>query len=274
MSAEIPSFEDYVRAVGLDPQTLEQKESNQFTSACFARHPDAPLDEQQIANLFSYKVPRLGRNGGCALRKEILPEPFSLASFFKLPPFDTLASLSTNALPASDLTALSQAQQEAVAHILRLFRLNQVAEALQQSTACEWVGIYQRYPIPPEDDVLECEGLVKQAYRGEASRAIFPLTAEFAATSNNSTVALTGKSVLIQDVMAHEGPYYQCSQSVKSEFCVPIFSWSKRTDSSANPALPYQVIGIIDAEAWREHHFTPAVLTDVLKVAYDLGLYL
>lgn len=52
------------------------------------------------------------------------------------------------------------------------------------------------------------QGLLKEAYRGAASRAIFPLTAEFAEQSNNSWVALNAKAKLVADVSAYEGPYY------------------------------------------------------------------
>ncbi len=39
--------------------------------------------------------------------------------------------------------------------------------------------------------------LVKEAYVGEPSRAYFPLTEEFALTSNNSTAALRQHAIVI-----------------------------------------------------------------------------
>jgi hypothetical protein len=42
--------------------------------------------------------------------------------------------------------------------------------------------------------------LMKLAYTGAPSRAYFPLTEEFAKSSNNSTVAMTGNTGIIQDV--------------------------------------------------------------------------
>lgn len=60
----------------------------------------------------------------------------------------------------------------------------------------------------PDADRCDRDVLVKEAYIGEMSRAIFPLTPEFQKISSNSTVGATGKAKVIADVESFEGPYY------------------------------------------------------------------
>ena len=117
----------------------------------------------------------------------------------------------------------------------RLSLLERLVERAQETTGAEWVGIYQRRPRPSGDEVL-----VKLAYVGRPSRAEFPLTREFAEKSTNSTVGLTGRSTVIEDVSRHVeagGGFYVCDDGVQSEACVPILDESRG------------VIGIVDAEA-------------------------
>jgi putative methionine-R-sulfoxide reductase with GAF domain len=75
---------------------------------------------------------------------------------------------------------------------------------------------------------------------GLPSRAEFPMTAEFAHGSTNSTVGLSGRAMVIADVGHHVesgGGYYVCDPKVKSEACLPILGEAG------------EVIGIVDAEA-------------------------
>lgn len=81
-------------------------------------------------------------------------------------------------------------------------------------------------------------------------------------------MALRDRGRVIQDTweLDDEGgegeesvPYYQCSKRVRSECCIPI----RDADGA--------VIGIIDTEAWRPHHFTPARVAEVMQVCDDLG---
>src|SRR5206468_690344 len=99
-------------------------------------------------------------------------------------------------------------------------------------------GIYRKTQMRNGETVL-----VKESYLGVMSRPEFPLTQEFAEHSNNSTVGLTGKAVIIQDVRAHAGPYYNCDSKVNSELCVPIINQNNA------------IIGIIDAESFKPNHF-------------------
>jgi L-methionine (R)-S-oxide reductase len=62
--------------------------------------------------------------------------------------------------------------------------------------------------------------LLKTAYVGDPSRALFPLNEEFAKNSNNSTVGLSGRWVVVQDVRSYNGPYYECAQKACSIACV------------------------------------------------------
>jgi L-methionine (R)-S-oxide reductase len=101
--------------------------------------------------------------------------------------------------------------------------------------------------------------LLKLAYRGLPSRAEFPLTEEFKAFSNNSTVALEGRGRVIGDVLDHVrdgGAYYICDGEVRSEACLPL----RAADGS--------VIGIIDAESTIPHFFAGAMH------AYTIGFAL
>ena len=122
--------------------------------------------------------------------------------------------------------------------------------------------------------------LLKEAYVGEPSRPFFPLTAEFAAGSNNSTVAMTNTTVVIPDTqhMDDDVAYYVCSSKVRSEVCAPIavpklvgggVPGSKDEVEGSGPAPG--VIGIIDVEAWDAHHFSPAHIDVILHTCAELG---
>jgi len=101
--------------------------------------------------------------------------------------------------------------------------------------------------------------LLKLAYSGNFSRAGFPLTESFKEHSNNSWVAMEGRSKLIQDLEAYSGPYYICDGLVNSEMCVPIFDGEGK------------VIGIIDAESYTKNFFTPKNTLYILRACVELG---
>eukprot|EP00743_Colponemidia_sp_Colp-15_P005568 GILK01005989.1.p1 GENE.GILK01005989.1~~GILK01005989.1.p1 ORF type:complete len:622 (-),score=56.34 GILK01005989.1:74-1660(-) len=141
---------------------------------------------------------------------------------------------------------------------LRLWRLQQVVNHLVTSLGdgADWIGIY-RVCTDPSGNL----SLMKESYRGEASRALFPLTAEFARKSNNSTVAMYAKGAIISDTtdIDAESPYYKCSPKVRSELCLPILNSRGH------------VLGIIDVESWRPNFFTLQKVLPVLLVCMDLG---
>lgn len=160
------------------------------------------------ASLYTYQVPMLTEDGTCSVVDQLAPVPY-------------------------DLTAILGGRSDQTTR--RLSLLERLVERAQETTGAEWVGIYQRRARPSGDEVL-----VKLAYVGRPSRAEFPLTREFAEKSTNSTVGLTGRSTVIEDVSRHVeagGGFYVCDDGVQSEACVPILDESRR------------VIGIVDAEA-------------------------
>ena len=103
---------------------------------------------------------------------------------------------------------------------------------------------------------------MKLAYVGAPGRALFPLTRDFAAHSNNAHVGLGGgEAVVYHDVRALPpgAPYYVCDAAVRSELCAPIL-------------LEGEVIGIVDAEAFAPNAFlAPAALAAVLGACAQLG---
>ena len=114
-------------------------------------------------------------------------------------------------------------------------------------------GIYRKVVV---DSV---PNLVKEAYTGSPSRALFPLTEEFAESSNNSWVGMQGKGKLIQDIREYNGPYYECNGAVLSELCVPIFNKDN------------QIIGIIDIESHNANFFSTIHLIYISQICVELG---
>jgi putative methionine-R-sulfoxide reductase with GAF domain len=132
-----------------------------------------------------------------------------------------------------DLGSILGGRAEQTTRRLALFE--RLVERVQETTGADWVGVYQKRVNPAGVPVL-----VKLAYVGLPSRAEFPLTREFAERSTNSTVGLTGRAAVIEDVSKHVeagGGFYVCDAGIQSEACVPILDDAR------------QVIGIVDAEA-------------------------
>lgn len=180
------------------------------------------LQKSEINSLLMYQVPKLSTDDSCSLTNDLDKTPYSLAW--------------TNPDPE------------------RLWRLHKIIMKLQAITKADWLGVYRKIPNPKGESVL-----VKESYYGRPSRAEFPLTPEFAQKSNNSTVGLTGKGVLVKDVASYKGPYYECDIEVISELCLPIFTKNQ------------EVVGIIDAESFNLNFFTPGKTLQIAKVCMDLG---
>lgn len=160
------------------------------------------------ASLYSYPVPMLSEDGTCSIVDELAPVPY-------------------------DLGAILGGRGEQTTR--RLSLLERLVERAQETTGAEWVGIYQKRVNSAGVPVL-----VKVSYVGRPSRAEFPLTHEFAEKSTNSTVGLTGRATVIEDVSRHVeagGGFYVCDDGIQSEACVPILDDAR------------QVAGIVDAEA-------------------------
>jgi L-methionine (R)-S-oxide reductase len=186
------------------------------------------LDEQPAAEVqWQYLVPELGEGGACSLFGQLAETPYDLTPIL-----------------GGNTTGNERALQQ----------LQRFCLAFQQRTGMEWFGIYQARLNAEQQPVL-----VKLSYYGAPSRAEFPLSAEFARYSNNSSVGLTGKARVINDIpqyLAQGGDYYTCDPKVQAEACLPLFDQSGK------------IAGIIDAEAFQQNVFNPANL--VLLVAICL----
>ena len=160
------------------------------------------------ASLYTYRVPMMTEDGACSIVEEFAPVPY-------------------------DLTAILGGRTEQTTR--RLALLERLVERARETSAADWVGIYQRRVNAAGIPVL-----VKVSYIGRPSRAEFPLTTEFAERSTNSTVGLTGRATVIDDVSKYVeagGGFYVCDDGVQSEACVPVLDGAR------------QVVGIVDAEA-------------------------
>jgi L-methionine (R)-S-oxide reductase len=177
-------------------------------------------------SLYTYQVPMLTADGACSIVDGLAPVPY-------------------------DLTAILGGRSEQTTR--RLALLERLVERAQETTGAEWVGVYQR-----RVNAAGVPALVKLAYVGRPSRAEFPLTRDFAQKSTNSTVGLTGRATVIDDVGKHVeagGGFYVCDDGIQSEACVPIL------DAGS------EVSGIVDAEAKARGFFGAERLAVVAALA-------
>lgn len=212
--------------------------------AAFERGARGELDPTttgEVEALWTYPVPAERLDGTCGSGEDLAAMPHNLGS-----------ALGVEAAAAGDWEAVKGHRESR-----RLATLREVCERLAESTGgTDWVGVYRVVPHGRAGQTA----LMKEAYRGEPSRAFFPLTASFAKGSNNSTVAMERVVTVIHDTAAgDDGPYYVCDGKVRSEFCAPIVAGSG------------EVIGIIDAEAWRPNHFTKERTRTFLQACVELG---
>jgi len=140
-----------------------------------------------------------------------------------------------------------------------LLQLDLWMEKLHALERIDWCGVYMAIPEQPEFEI-NCDSLLKLVYRGDISRGLFPLTEEFACSSNNSTVGITGKPIIIDDVYDYiksGGCYYECDERVKSEYCHPFFKKGG------------EVIGIIDLESFSKATFSDEEMMSELEPALE-----
>lgn len=174
---------------------------------------------------WQYLVPELGEGGACSLFGHLAAEPYNLAATLGGDTPDNLALLQ---------------------------RMTAVVEFYQQHSRSDWFGVYQKRLNLDAENVL-----VKLAYFGAPSRPEFPLTTEFAAISNNSSVALSGHARLISQVasyVAAGGEYYTCDPKVQAEACLPFYSATG------------EVIGIVDAEAFSPELYVGSELALIVAI--------
>jgi len=210
------NHESYLRAVGLPEFANVPSDSPKRGASLVARPPHATVTADTVEERYVYPVPELGPDGACGVG--LADDPYNLAPICGL-------EYDPERLRDHPNTARLVALQETVDH-------------LAEETDADWLGVYRRATNADGEGVL-----VKEAYVGEPSRAEFPLTESFAERSNNSSVGLSGEAVLVEDVAEHDGPYYECDDSVRSEFWCRILAGDS-------------VVGIIDAEAHEPDFFT------------------
>lgn len=218
-------MKNYLLAIGLELTFSENL--NELTSLVTAQSVPA-FTALDVTNLYHYAVPEVTTEG-CGLKAK---EPYRLEQTLQLREVDLTAHPNTT----------------------RLYHLKQIVDQLQILTGVDWLGIYRN-----TENLKGQKVLLKEAYYGRFSRAEFPLTPEFAKNSNNSTVGLSKKAIVVQNVEAYDGPYYTCDKTVQSECCLPIVNEAG------------DLLGIIDAEAFHPDFFTDERLLEISKVAFDLG---
>lgn len=199
---------DYLARAGLSlsERVVREAQTKLWDVLEETRKASIPATPHALSRLYAYAVPKLSADGTCSLAGELEPKPYDLA--------DALGG-------------------RGMRNTLSLMVLTGFLDRVLQHTPIDWLGVYQARPRQTG------RVLVKLAARGAPSRAEFPLTEDFKARSTNVTVALSGRGKVIADVQAHAragGAYYECSPTVRSEACLPIFS----SDGV--------VLGIIDAE--------------------------
>ena len=197
----------YLRVAGLE--SLSGREAD--VERAIRDLMEAMSEKVAIGNpesLYTYRVPMLTEDGTCSVVDQLAPVPY-------------------------DLGAILGGRSERVTR--RLALLERLVERVQETTGADWVGVYQKRTNSAGIPVL-----VKLSYIGRPSRAECPLTHEFAEKSTNSTVGLTGRATVIEDVSRHVeagGGFYVCDDGVQSEACVPILDDAR------------EVAGIVDVEA-------------------------
>lgn len=174
---------------------------------------------------WQYQVPELGEGGACSLFGHLSDQPYDLSTIL---------------------------EGRTAANMQALQKLTQIVQFYHQQSGADWFGIYQARTNTEQQSVL-----VKLAYVGAPSRAEFPLNTEFAKISNNSTVGLTGKARVINNVkryLAEGGEYYTCDPSVQAEACLPLFDQSGK------------IVGIVDAENFTQDVFTADAMALLVAV--------
>jgi putative methionine-R-sulfoxide reductase with GAF domain len=200
-------FRTYLRAAGLE-SLVGREDAVELAVRDLLEAMTEKVAVADAESLYRYTVPVLTEDGTCSVVDELAPTPY-------------------------DLTPILGGRSEQTTR--RLALMERLVERAQETTGADWIGIYQRRADPAGGPML-----VKLSYVGRPSRAEFPLTPEFAERSTNSTVGLTGRATVIDDVGKHVeagGGFYVCDDGIQSEACVPILDEAR------------EVAGIVDAEA-------------------------
>jgi putative methionine-R-sulfoxide reductase with GAF domain len=224
----------YLTKVGLSVDVATVREAQQVLWAILeeAKKASLPATPSALNALYTYKVPKLSADGTCSLHAELDPTPYDLSKVLG---------------------------GRSVQNSFSLLTLDALVESVAQQSGSDWLGIYQRR------ELATGAALVKLAYRGVESRPEFPLTPQFAKTSNNAAVALDGKARVIQDISAHVasgGAYYECDPKVQAEVCLPLLDPNGK------------VVGVLDAESTKASHFTAERLALLVSLATEVTSHL
>ncbi|OUL59439.1 GAF domain-containing protein [Pseudoalteromonas ulvae] len=141
----------------------------------------------------------------------------------------------------------------------RINCLQAIVDCVVKESQVDWFGIYQKVTHDSQQQ------LVKLAYFGAESRACFPLNETFAALSNNVKVGLSKRARVINDIptyLTEGGEYYTCDPKVLAESCLPLLSGDN------------QLLGIIDAEAFKLHFFDDEQLALLIAACFVIPKYL
>lgn len=228
-------FTDYLKQIGLEKLIFSYNKitlNNYVSEALKQKHKTFSCEE--IMELYTYFIPKLTPDGSCSILEALQELPYNLAEALGL---------------SYDCETLQSNSQT-----LRLWHLKKIIKNLHKQTKVDWLGIYKKVGNKKGQEIL-----LKESYIGNPSRPEFPLTKGFAKHSNNATVGMSGKAVIVESVAKYSGPYYKCDGKVQSEFCLPILNRQNN------------IIGIIDAESFNVNHFTPERLLQIAKAAFDLG---
>lgn len=217
----------YARLVGMGDVKLPVTSGLGVRIARIAQDPaPVPGDSASLHRLFRKPVAGTARD----------PEP---TGWFDLREGTPLAPLEENELREHP-------------EVARLARLQAVLEELASGTASDRAAVYRRTSRPDLGEVL-----VKEACRGRASRAVFPITEAFRARANIVDCALRGRAVLVTDVRAHVEagrPYFEGDPDVRSELVVPVIHEGS-------------TLGVVDLESFASGRFGPSALSQAIVVA-------
>jgi putative methionine-R-sulfoxide reductase with GAF domain len=197
----------YLRSAGLE-SLVGREESVELALRDLIEAMTEKVAVGDTDSLYTYSVPILTEDGTCSVVEQLAPVPY-------------------------DLTPILGGRSDQTTR--RLALMERLIERARETTGADWIGIYQSRVNAAGVPVL-----VKLSYVGRPSRAEFPLTPQFAERSTNSTVGLTGRATVIDDVGKHVeagGGFYVCDDGIQSEACVPVLDDSR------------EVAGIVDAEA-------------------------
>ena len=239
--------------------------SNVVAEALSLNPPVSSFDHSTLASLFTYRTPNLSPDGTCSLPSDLSPTPYNIAEqLYSLP-------LDSPLLPTHPATIRQVRLQHVVKALQTLTGCEWVGvyerhdgyseerlrghstsdPHINTQQAAILTGASSGSPVNAAANPSSAESsfsppsssypaLVKLAYVGEPSRAVFPLTADFAKLSGNTRTALQSRVHVIHDTQARtDEPYYECSGKVRSECCVPILDRDGKC------------VGIVDVESWK-----------------------